>query len=249
MPTITKTTIIFNDKLKEVVEQVRRENWGMVNILGDVDACLRDSKINANREIREAFDAQINRINFNRPQKAFKKQDYFALFMCVISPHLDDINTWEELIAKKDIRGVEGMRRARDCTCCCGQYIQDICMMVTDNSGCIVGNCCVEKHIITNPASDPSLVEKFKAIKKLQKDDKKAFKIEQEKEANRIRVLAFKNRFPTLCIKCNCWKNPKYDLCYSCAMEEKGYIECKGDDCGNYHDKKYKKCFNCIKGV
>ena len=256
MPAVTKTTIIFNDKLKEVVQKVRRENWGLVNTLGDVDACLLDGEINANRGIREAFDAEISRIEFTCPKKAFKKQDYFALFMCVISPHLDDITTWEELISKKDIRGIETLRRARDCTCCCGQPIQDICMMVSDNSGCVVGNCCVEKNNITNPASDPSLVEKFKAIKKYQKDGKKAFKIEQEKEAKRkiaeqekeaerVRVLTFKERFPTLCIKCNSWKTPQYDMCYVCSMEERGHVKCQGEDCKKYHDKKYKRCFEC----
>jgi hypothetical protein len=248
MPKVTKTTIIFNDKLKEVVSQVRRENWGLVNILGEVDACIRDGEINANRGIREAFDVHIGRLDFNHPQTSFKKQDYFVLFMCVISSRLDEINKWEELIAKSDIRGVEVILRAQDCTCCCGQPIKDICMMISDNSGCIVGNCCVQKNLISNPACNPSLVEKFKAIKKHQKDAKKAFELEQEKEQKLQLIVDFKLQNPTKCYGCNKGCKKEYQFCYGCNAIKKGMVLCK-EGCGNYHDKKYKKCFKCIKAV
>ena len=254
--TTTTTKIVFNSKLKSVVEKVRREQWHHINTLGDVDFCQVDGEINSNRAVREAFDEEIDNLDFIGT-RSYRKPDYFALFMAVICPDLDGIDSWEALIATKDIRPVESIRRARDCSCVCGQHIQDICAMVTDTSGAIVGNCCVMKNLIKSPASHPSLVEKFKQIVKRQRQDKKEAKLEQEREKKRIlkeeadeieRVtkLNFKEAFPLKCFECHGYKPAKYDLCFGCSSRKKGHIECKGG-CGGFHDKKYSKCFNCNK--
>ena len=254
--TTTTTKIVFNSKLKTVVEKVHREQWHHINTLGDVDFCKVDGEINSNRAVREAFDDEIDNLDFIGT-RSFRKSDYFALFMAVISPDLDGIESWEALIATKDIRPVESIRRARDCSCVCGQCIQDICAMVTDTSGCIVGNCCVMKNLIKSPASHPSLAEKFKQIVKRQRKDKNEAKLEQEKEKKRvlkeeadeierIAKLNFKETYPLKCFECHGYKPAKYDLCFGCSSRKKGHVECKGG-CGGFHDKKYSKCFNCNK--
>ena len=254
--TTTTTKIVFNEKLKTVVEKVHREQWHHISTLGDVDFCKVDGEINSNRAVREAFDDEIDNLDFIGT-RSFRKSDYFALFMAVISPDLDGIESWEALIATKDIRPVESIRRARDCSCVCGQCIQDICAMVTDTSGCIVGNCCVMKNLIKSPASHPSLGEKFKQIVKRQRKDKNEAKLEQEKEKKRvlkeeadeierIAKLNFKETYPLKCFECHGYKPAKYDLCFGCSSRKKGHVECKGG-CGGFHDKKYSKCFNCNK--
>lgn len=256
MNTTTTTKIVFNSKLKSVVEKVHREQWHHINTLGDVAFCKVDGEINSSRAVREAFDEEIDNLDFIGP-RSFLKSDYFALFMAVICPDLEGIDSWEALIATKDIRPVENIRRARDCTCVCGQHIRDICAMVTDTSGAIVGNCCVLKNLIKSPASNPALVEKFRLIVRRQRQDKKEAKLEQEREEKRIlkeeadeieRVtkLNFKEAFPLKCFECHGYKPAKYDLCFGCSSRKKGHIECKGG-CGGFHDKKYSKCFNCNK--
>ena len=243
--TTTTTKIVFNSKLKSVVEKVHREQWHHINTLGDVDFCIVGSQINSNRAVREAFDEEIGNLDFIGT-RSFRKSDYFALFMAVIPTDLDGIESWEELIATKDIRPVESIRRARDCSCVCGQHIQDICAMVTDTSGCIVGNCCVMKNLIKSPASHPSLAEKYKQIVKRQRQDKKEVKLEQYKEIERLRGIEFKKQHPTRCYGCSGWAKPEYALCYECNARGKGHVECKGG-CGGFHDKKYPRCFNCNK--
>ena len=46
------------------------------------------------------------------------------------------------------------------------------------------------------------------------------------------------------CSKCGEWKNEDYPLCYSCSMDEKGFVMC---DCGDkyYDPEKYQKCYDC----
>lgn len=46
------------------------------------------------------------------------------------------------------------------------------------------------------------------------------------------------------CLKCGEWKNEDYPLCYTCSMDEKGFVLC---ECGEkyYDPEHYEKCYDC----
>lgn len=247
------TTIIYNDKLKTIIREIKSNHPQQISLLGTVFASMRAVNPNTHTYIRDILDEYHDKFDFTTPTKSFKNQDYFALFMCLITDDLDINDCWETVMELMDIEQVDDIRHSIDCTCCCGHFIQELCMLASGPNSCIVGNCCVEKNVIKNPSTNPMLKDKFKQIQKHQRDSRKEYieklKVEAEKaerEAEKLKremeTIEFKKQNPTKCTNCKKYCKAEYQFCYTCMSINKGHVKC---ECGTYYDKKYKKCFKC----
>ena len=237
---VNKTTIKFDDTLKSVITRIKEDHRVLINGLGEID---EDQPA---RVLRNKIDASFNEFNFTIPNKtSFKKPDYFAIFMCIISPDIDELERWEQVMDNKDI-DIGFNHPTMDYTCCCGQAIKQSCLVFFNKTSCVVGNCCVEKNLIANMTKDSDVKKtislKLKKIRKKQKEEIEQFKKDQIKIQEEQAIAEFKKNHPTKCYICrkNCKR--EYTRCYSCKSLSEGKVRC---DCGSFRDKKFKMCYTC----
>ena len=239
---VNRTSIIFNDNLKDIIREIKDEFSSLINNLGNIKV---DNPFKA---VRKGLDKAFSRFDFGISSKSsFNKPDYFALFMCLINDDLDNVSSWEGVMTKLDID--EGYNhQVMDYTCCCGQHIQHSCIIFLKDKSCVVGNCCVEKNLITNAFTSIAVQEKIKlklkTIKKKQKEQTEQIKQTQIKKQKEDELSEFKSKYPTKCYECHGFCKEEYDRCYKCKSVKDGKVQCA---CGSYHDKKYKRCFTCSK--
>ena len=248
MTNINRTAIKFDDKLKSIISDISRDYNDEINKLGTFNKSGGYDRENPSRFLRGLFDASFNTINFTTPKTSFNKPDYFALFMCLINDNINEINRWEDVMENLEI-DIGLNHNLKDYTCCCGQAIKHSCLVYLGDKGCIVGNCCVEKNIITNDIISlekrNKLSKKFKKIKQQQKDEIEKRKKKELEQQEQLKIDEFKKDFPYECYDCKGNCKPQYERCYKCSCKKKGMIPCS---CGSgFHDKKYKRCFECQK--
>lgn len=224
---INKTTIVFNDKLKTIIKRFNRE---YSFIIRDLTAEYKyNDPDRPDQVIRNKFDTLFKEFDYGvEKKKAFKNPDYFALFMCIIQKNIDNLSCWEDVMIS--VREVDLGYNGGKHTCCCGKIIEHSCF-VESGLPCIVGNCCVQKNLITNKL----IYDKFKLIKKQQKAETK---LKKEDE--------FKLNNPMSCPICYKYCG-RYPTCYPCKIVREKLIMC---GCKlHYKDPKYPRCYTCNKNL
>lgn len=224
---INKTSLVFNEKLKTNIKKLRQE---YSSIIRDLTTSYKHTDPDRpDQVIRCMFDTLFNEFDYDGVRKkAFKNPDYFALFMCLININIDQLSCWEEVMKSVGEVGLgyNGIKH----TCCCGKVIEHSCFIQSELP-CIVGNCCVEKNLITNDL----LADKFKLIKKQQKAETKLKKDEE-----------FKINNPGLCPVCRVNKCGNWPTCHPCKIVIEKLIKC---GCGKYFESKYPRCWTCNQKV
>jgi hypothetical protein len=238
------TTIIFNDKLKSLYDDIHENHIDLIDQLSDISRCTF-----ANPEMRLVFDKNKDKLDYSTDIVKFKRQEYFALICGLVSDY-NNYNRWEQIMnyfddvkAKiivftndydEDIRNYGNYNT----TCICGQPIKEICYLYKDGKiKLIIGNVCVKKYIITNKKHP--LYKKFKKERKKLKEQKKIYK--QKKEEYEKLISEFRK-----CNDCN-----KYNISINEPSYKKICLECFKSK--NKHKPKtlvekmktHKQCVNC----
>jgi len=213
------TTIIFNDKLKSLYDDIHENHIDLIDQLSDISRCRF-----ANPEMRLVFDKNKDKLDYSTDIVKLKKPEYFALICGLVSDY-NNYNRWEEVMYYfDDIDGKinvftndydEHIRNSGNyrTTCICGQTIGEICYLYNDGDiKLIIGNVCVKKHIITN--KNHPLHKKYKKVRKKFKEQKKIYK--QKKEEYEDLISKFRK-----CNDCN-----KYNISINEPIYKKICLEC-----------------------
>jgi len=256
------TTIIFNDKLKSLYDEIHENHSDLIYQLSDISRCKF-----ANPEIRLIFDKNKDKLDYSTDNEKLKKPDYFALICGLVSDY-NNYNRWEEIMYYFDDidAKINAFTNEYDeflensdsynSTCICGKIINEICYLYKDGDiKLIIGNVCVKKHIITN--KNHPLHKKYKKVRKKLKEQKKIYK--QKKEEYEKLISEFRK-----CNDCNEYNIPIDEpiykkVCLEC-FKSKNEIKRLNDKkethkpceiCKEYKVKKEyersKYCWNCLR--
>jgi len=238
------TTIIFNDKLKSLYDDIHENHIDLIDQLSDISRCKF-----ANPEMRLIFDKNKDKLDYSTDNKKFEKPEYFALICGLVSDY-NNYNRWEEIMYYfDDIDGKicaftndydEDIRNNRSLksTCICGQRIEEICYLFKDGDiKLIIGNVCVKKHIITN--KNHPLHKKYKKVRKKIRTEKKINK--KKKEEYEKLISEYRK-----CMDCNKFNIPINEpsvkkRCKNC------YISINESKRLNDRKKTHKPCEICKK--
>jgi len=238
------TTIIFNDKLKSLYDEIHENHSDLIYQLSDISRCKF-----ANPEMRLIFDKNKDKLDYSTNNEKLKKPEYFALICGLVSDY-NNYNRWEEIMYYFD--DIDGKICAftneydeflensdnYNSTCICGQRIAEICYLYKDGDiKLIIGNVCVKKHIITN--KNHPLHKKYKKVRK---------KIRTEKEINKKKKEEYEKLISEYrkCMDCNKFNIPINEpsvkkRCKNC------YISINESKRLNDRKKTHKPCEICKK--
>ena len=195
--TINYTKILFNDKLKNMYDEIHINHIDIIDKLSHINL-----GIVANKEIRDVFDDYFD--------YKLQKCDYFAL-ICGLVVNYEDMNNWDDVMEYfDDIRiqrfiddydennnVLDGSGNIIKSNCICSKQITKIfCLLKDKQEKLIIGSNCFNKHIIKFNHS-------HKLYKKYKQEEKK------HTEYNK-KIKELKDNF-ILCNSCNKYKIPKKD--------------------------------------
>ena len=148
--------IVFNDRFKKRMSLFKDEYRHLIN-------CLSTENVRALEEIQDDLRdklAQINMDDFDWiNSKKIGKPEFYALFLCLITP-LDNLIRWEdfrinsELIHLKTVDATDNYQYNPDenATCACGKQgcaVDYMGYVRCENLCLLVGSVCVEKEQLT----------------------------------------------------------------------------------------------------
>jgi len=238
------TTIIFNDKLKSLYDEIHENHSDLIDKLSDLSECKF-----ANPEMRLIFDKHKDELDYSTNNEKLKKPEYFALICGLVSDY-NNYNRWEEIMyyfddidAKITVftneydEFLENSDKYNS-TCICGQRIAEICYLYKDGDiKLIIGNVCVKKHIITN--KNHPLHKKYKKVRKKLKEQKKINK--KKKEEYEKLISEFRK-----CMDCNKFNIPINEPSFKKTCKD-CYISKNKSKRLNDREKTHKPCEICKK--
>ena len=152
-----QTDIIFDDALKRYITNIKIKYSCEIEELANLESALI-SNLCGQHFFRTYFRDHKLHLNYISITPRLVKPDMFALFTCLII-EINNLSSWEEVFNNPTVDDVIGQlpedyddSSTYEHTCVCGQHIKNICRMGSPVSrlSLIVGNCCIQKNLITN---------------------------------------------------------------------------------------------------
>jgi len=196
MKTINYTKILFNDKLKDMYDEIHKNHINIIDKLSHLNL----AKV-ANKQMRDIFDGYFD--------YKLEKCDYFALITGLVSDYeyydkwdevmnfFDDIKIEQQICDYEEDNNIQGDASGNiiNSNCICSKQITKIFKLYRYGEvKLIIGSSCFKKHIIKFNYS-------HKLYKKYLKEDKKYTEYNKK-------IKELKDNF-IFCNSCKKYKIPK----------------------------------------
>jgi hypothetical protein len=179
-------TIVFDQKLKELVKSIKQGYADDITKLKELVLVSERGKSAAFR-LRELFTLRRNELNFTTNANTLKNGELVALFTCLITDNLDEVDCWSKLSMKPTLVRSKvpfENRNHKGYVCCCGKLnIVHQHILQGNKHGCLLGSCCIKRSFKENDG----IQRKLKQFKNEDLQTKVRIKKEEEVADNKFR--------------------------------------------------------------